>query len=225
MKKLIAFLGLFAMVLVALPCKVAKADTELPEAFATAKSKVDTFLTTKYDLSEYPYWFIQKVKVDASKKVVYYDVMYCKYPMVVDTKYSKGYLLANNCIDNGSYRINQNTTDMIGCEYNANLGTVSSTIYPAKTLRRAETANIESGYYSEIEEYASHNIYNLDTGELVFRGAPHLTELAKIVEQSNRQQNPMFQVISLLPLGISLVVSFLALRKCLQMLRTTLFRA
>lgn len=66
-----------------------------------------------------------------------------------------------------------------------------------------------------------------ENGTIFFVQTPtplQMTELAKIVEKSKPQMT-LWQVISLLPLVIFLVVSFLGLRKCLQALRTILHGA
>ena len=78
--------------------------------------------------------------------------------------------------------------------------------------------------------YASKDVvFGYGTGELsgtIFFEVPltPMTELAVIVEKS-KPQTTLLQVISLLPLVIFLVVSFLGLRKCLQALRTILHGA
>ena len=67
-------------------------------------------------------------------------------------------------------------------------------------------------------------LYSFETGEEVFFKAP-LSRMARVVEQSIRQQTPMSQIILLIPLAVCLMISYIALRKALAFLLKILWKA
>lgn len=89
------------------------------------------------------------------------------------------------------------------------------------TLKRFEVV------YSTFDVLYSSSYPNSElAGTPFFVGAPvPMTKLAEILEQATQRLSPMTQVVLLIPLLISLVVSFLGFRKCFQMLRTLLSRS
>lgn len=209
MKKFIAFIGFFAFVLAWLPCNVAHASVTVPkEVIDSAIEKnygIDNIvlflgedgnyilLTEKSRSSGTDAPYNEEVYKENSWRYVEYDGRLC---FVSPSWWS---LQCYKYI-NGKWEAWQHS-------YGSTSSTYATDWNPSTLV------------------YASKNIYynfgELD-GEIFFRGAPVLTELAMILEQSNRQTSPMCQVIFLLPLGISLVVSFLALRKFFKMLQTIL---
>ena len=73
------------------------------------------------------------------------------------------------------------------------------------------------------DEYLFRNIDAYDNDTLFFQGTP-LSNLALIVEKTETQET-LLQIVKILPMILVLVVSFLGLRKALQMLSTLLHQA
>ena len=235
MKKLIAFIGLFAMVLVALPCNIvnasvgdlyAKKSYQTVEEFEQYRSfyEVDWIKgMTLYTLSDYPYWCYQSYYAETEQQYRM-DILYSKYPLAYCTDYLtegvKGTLHPYNCTDDGASYVHLKESDSFAVRFTPHGGSGNGTF---------SKSYIDHDTVSEAYLYANHDIVRYGTDDVVFQAnavsfqlAPVRTELAVILEQSNRLITPTTQVISLLPLAISLVVSFLALRKFLQVLRTIL---
>lgn len=150
-----------------------------------------------YSVEAYPYMAVQEYRFSSN---VQYHVMVSPTRIVCRNSESGYYLDSTEGGNTYVYYMANNSSTVSLVSYNM-------------SIREGQTVR-----------FGSNQTIYLEDGKTVFFYPP-LTQLAAIVEESNRRKNPMYQVISLLPLGISLVISFLALRKCLKALRTILSKA
>lgn len=208
MKKLLFIFVFVFSVLFGFPIS-AHAEVVLDSDIDTLES---VYAFSGLDKNEYKYFVLQQYTTSSGNK---YRILLSRKTLSYCTKYGALCFHPSDSIDKGDAYYHVDDTDTY-C-YDVKNGVVSSTGV-TYVLYYKDSPNI-----TEYRMVNNHNIYNFETGELVFRKAP-LTHLAEIVEQSSRQTTPIIQVIYLLPLLTSLVVSFLALRKCLHLLRTILYQ-
>lgn len=108
--------------------------------------------------------------------------------------------------------------------YHFNSSTDLSSCFDESEFRDVGSTGTYITFNYNFNCYTNQNIYDVNDN-LVFQGAPQVTEITKALAEQARQANPLTQIKTIIPIVIVVIVSLIALYKALRLLFQTLGKA